>query len=120
MNLNLKEELKTLSNQYDDEQISEILKGIRSGVNVEIYSKPEYTWYKMEVIRNLLEIDQSINFSVFDFQDFSDEEIKDLREYFEEFIYAMKNIKKISQNEKWKTETKKLLKKAIKTYFKNE
>lgn len=40
---------------FNAEQTQELLEGLKSGVDVDVYAKPEYDWYKMHIIRERLE-----------------------------------------------------------------
>lgn len=40
---------------FNAEQTQELLEGLESGVDVDVYAKPEYDWYKMHIIRERLE-----------------------------------------------------------------
>ena len=40
---------------FNAEQTQELLEGLKSGVDVDVYAKPEYDWYRMHIIRERLE-----------------------------------------------------------------
>ena len=51
-NLSIENLMKTdWINQFDEEQKTEIIKGLEKNLDVSIYAKPEYTWQQMEEIR---------------------------------------------------------------------
>ena len=46
--------------QFDEFQQKQIIKGLEKGLNVSIYTNPEFNWFQMGEIREKLENEQNI------------------------------------------------------------
>ena len=61
-NLSIENLMKTdWINQFDEDQKTEIIKGLEEGLDVSIYANPEYSWRQMEEIRKGLKEDLDVS-----------------------------------------------------------
>ena len=68
----------TSKGRWTEAQKTEIIKGLKSGVNVFVYANPKYSGWQMEVIREGLE--QGLDVSIYADPSLSDDDMMELRE----------------------------------------
>lgn len=121
LTLEQKEVLKELVKKFEYKQIEEILKGISEGfIDVNIYTEPEWSYKKMNQVRYMLEANSDIEFSDFNFDFFSAEELEEMNKYLDNIDSNLLLLKNQAKSSDRKNEILKIIQRFIERDFKGE